>query len=49
MLKSLPYIIYEEAALNGIDEETVDELSQVYLEEFKTFPLNFGKLLEVIE
>lgn len=49
MLKAIPQEIYEVAASNGLDEETVEELCQVYLDEFKTFPVSFGKLLEAIE
>ncbi len=49
MLKAIPQEIYEVAASNGLDEETVEELCQAYLDEFKTFPVSFGKLLEVLE
>ncbi len=49
MLKAIPQEIYEVAASNGLDEETVEELCQVYLDEFKSFPVSFGKLLEVLE
>ena len=49
MLKSMPHLIYEAAASNGLDEETVDELCQAYLVEYKAYPENFGQLLKVIE
>ena len=49
MLRAMPQEIFVAAAWNGLDDETVEKLCQVYLEEFKSYPGSFGDLLRVIE